>query len=90
MPEKIKELRCKNEENFKYADESFNQTSGAGNLMGGGYGGAVNLNSYLHHTNLNYTNHQSFYQHKLTGQTSVENQYHDFEDFLNLVNFEPL
>ena len=89
MPEKIKEIRSKNEETFKYSDDSHNQSHGT-NLMSGNIntGGASNYNAYFHNS-LNYTTHQSFYHHKIS--TSVpsiaENQSHDFEDFLNLVIF---
>ena len=65
MPEKIKEIRIKNEESFKYADESFNQTNtGNIHMMGGDMnitgGGAATY----YQNNLSYTNHQSFYHHK--------------------------
>ena len=86
MPEKIKEIRIKNEESFKYADESFNQTNtGNIHMMGGNMnitgGGAATY----YQNNLSYTNHQSFYHHKIhTGLSTAENQNHDFEDIFNL------
>jgi len=89
MPEKIKEIRIKNEETFKYADESFNQTN-TGNIhfMGANMTIPGGGPASYYQNNLSYTNHQSFYHHKIQpGVSAAEDQYHDFEDFLNLVTF---
>jgi anaerobic selenocysteine-containing dehydrogenase len=88
MPEKIKEIRVKNEETFKYSDESFNQMGNI-HLMGGNMGVPGAGQTSYYHNNPNYTNHQSLYHHRIqAGLSSVENQNHDFEDFLNLVTFK--
>ena len=71
MPDKIKEIQNKNEEILKFSDESYNQTFSSG---------AANISSFLH-ANTSYSNHS--YQ-KIS---NIENQYHDFENFLNLVSF---
>ena len=88
MPEKIKEIRVKNEETFKYSDESFNQMGNI-HLMGGNMGVQGAGQTLYYHSNPSYTNHQSLYHHRVqAGVSSVENQNHDFEDFLNLVTFK--
>ena len=81
MPERIKDLRNRNEEVSRLIDDSFaNQTAAVGSNPFYQHGG--NLQGSLYH-------HTSFGVQQLHGAANkaanLANENHDFEDFLNLV-----
>jgi hypothetical protein len=77
MPEKIKDLKLRNEEYFNRADEHVSQT--------------VDMSAYFYNTMGSYSSYQHNYIHHTQHHNPIQNRitpltsYHDFEDFLNLV-----
>jgi hypothetical protein len=91
MPEKIKDLRNRNEEVSRLIDDSYANQTTAG--VDGGLGssgrnpyfqhGSGNLQGSLYHHSIYGANQQTLNSAKAAANPANEN--HDFEDFLNLV-----
>lgn len=75
IPEKIKDMRNRNEEIIRLVEDSYNQ---GGLSFSGAPGSNLNTSSFY------YSNQASLY-HRPQNQENVANN-HDFEDFLNLVS----